>query len=71
MSAHPSTTAFADQARAALLTHSRGDRFGAPLELLSDRSVRTREVRLDNWIDDTQMPLYLGEAILPMVHSRS
>ena len=64
MTAHPSTAAFADHARATLLAHACGDRFGASLEFVSDRSVRTREVRLGNWTDDTHMSLYLGEAIL-------
>lgn len=56
--------AFADRARAALLGHACGDRFGAPLEFVSDASVRTRKVVLGNWTDDTHMSLYLGEAIL-------
>ena len=54
----------ADRARAALLAHACGDRFGAPLEFVKDASVRTREVRLGHWTDDTHMSLYLGEAIL-------
>jgi ADP-ribosylglycohydrolase len=53
-----------DRARAALLGLACGDRFGAPLEFVSDACVRTREVRLGNWTDDTHMSLYLGEAIL-------
>jgi ADP-ribosylglycohydrolase len=56
--------AYADRARAALLAHACGDRFGAPLEFVSDASVRTRTVVLGNWTDDTHMSLYLGEAIL-------
>jgi len=56
--------AYADRARAALLAHACGDRFGAPLEFVSDISVRTRRVVLRNWTDDTHMSLYLGEAIL-------
>jgi ADP-ribosylglycohydrolase len=56
--------AYADRARAALLAHACGDRFGAPLEFVSDVSVRTRKVVLGNWTDDTHMSLYLGEAIL-------
>ena len=55
---------FADRARAALLGLACGDRFGASLEFVKDASVRTREVRLGNWTDDTHMSLYLGEAIL-------
>jgi ADP-ribosylglycohydrolase len=56
--------AYADRARAALLAHACGDRFGAPLEFVGDASVRTRRVVLGNWTDDTHMALYLGEAIL-------
>lgn len=55
---------FADHARAALLAHACGDRFGAPLEFVCDPSVRTRQVQLANWTDDTHMSLYLGEAVL-------
>lgn len=55
---------YADRARATLLAHACGDRFGAPLEFVGDASVRTREVHLGNWTDDTHMSLYLGEAIL-------
>lgn len=54
----------ADRARGALLAHACGDRFGAPLEFVSDASVRTRPVVLKHWTDDTHMSLYLGEAIL-------
>jgi ADP-ribosylglycohydrolase len=57
-------SAFADRARAALLAHACGDRFGAPLEFVKDASVRTRPVQLGHWTDDTHMSLYLGEAIL-------
>ena len=57
-------TRWGDRCRAALLAHACGDRFGAPLEFVSDLSVRTRAVRLGNWTDDTHMSLYLGEAIL-------
>lgn len=64
MRAQPDLPNYADRARAALLAHACGDRFGAPLELVRDASVRTREVRLGNWTDDTHMSLYLGEAIL-------
>jgi ADP-ribosylglycohydrolase len=53
-----------DRARAALLAHACGDRFGAPLEFVRSRSVRTREVNLGNWTDDTHMSIYLGEAIV-------
>jgi ADP-ribosylglycohydrolase len=53
-----------DRARAALLAHACGDRFGAPLEFVTDASVRTCGVRLGHWTDDTHMSLYLGEAIL-------
>lgn len=53
-----------DRARAALLAHACGDRFGATLEFVTDASVRTREVHLGHWTDDTHMSLYLGEAIL-------
>ena len=53
-----------DRGRAMLLAHACGDRFGAPLEFISDASVRSRDVTLDNWTDDTHMSLYLGEAIL-------
>ena len=60
---HDSST-FADRANAALLAHSCGDRFGAPLEFVKDASVRTRPVHLGHWTDDTHMSLYLGEAIL-------
>ena len=60
---HDSST-FADHARAALLAHACGDRFGAPLEFVKDASVRTRPVHLGHWTDDTHMSLYLGEAIL-------
>ncbi len=56
--------AYADRARAALLAHACGDRFGAPLEFVSDLSLRTRAVVLGSWTDDTHMSLYLGEAIL-------
>ncbi len=54
----------ADRARAALLAHACGDRFGAPLEFIGDASVRTHPVVLKHWTDDTHMSLYLGEAIL-------
>lgn len=64
MEAQTDTPDVADRARAALLAHACGDRFGAPLEFVTDASVRTREVRLGNWTDDTHMSLYLGEAIL-------
>ena len=47
-----------------MLAHACGDRFGAPLEFVTDASVRTRQVQLGNWTDDTHMSLYLGEAIL-------
>jgi ADP-ribosylglycohydrolase len=60
----PSPSGFGDRARAALLAHACGDRFGAPLEFVTDKSVRTRKVQLGNWTDDTHMSLYLGEAIL-------
>lgn len=60
----PTPAAFADRARATLLAHACGDRFGAPLEFVGDASVRTRAVQLGNWTDDTHMSLYLGEAIL-------
>ncbi|MEY6432486.1 ADP-ribosylglycohydrolase family protein, partial [Thioalkalicoccus limnaeus] len=53
-----------DRARAALLAHACGDRFGAPLEFIRGPSVRTCPVQLGNWTDDTHMSLYLGEAIL-------
>jgi len=56
--------AYADRARAALLAHACGDRFGAPLEFVSAASVRTRTVVLGNWIEDTHMSFCLGEAIL-------
>ncbi|NCC41838.1 MAG: hypothetical protein EOM21_20975, partial [Gammaproteobacteria bacterium] len=49
-----------DRARAALLAHACGDRFGAPLEFVLDESVRTRAVHLGHWTDDTHMSLYLG-----------
>ncbi len=55
---------FPDRARAALLAHACGDRYGAPLEFVEDRSVRTQEVVLGHWTDDTHMSLYLGDAIL-------
>jgi ADP-ribosylglycohydrolase len=64
LSTQPTTPAFADRARAALLAHACGDRFGAPLEFVTDASVRTRRVALVDWTDDTHMSLYLGEAIL-------
>lgn len=54
----------ADRARAALLAHACGDRYGAPLEFVSDATVRTRPVVLGHWTDDTHMSLYLGAAIL-------
>lgn len=63
---------FDDRAHAALLGLACGDRFGAPLEFVTDASVRTRGVRLGHWTDDTHMSLYLGEAILaygPMTHT--
>jgi ADP-ribosylglycohydrolase len=60
----PTAPTFADCARAALLAHASGDRFGAPLEFVRDASVRTIKVRLSHWTDDTHMSLYLGEAIL-------
>ena len=53
-----------NRAQGAMLGHACGDRFGASLEFVSDRSVRTRPVELGNWTDDTHMSLYLGEAIL-------
>ncbi len=53
-----------DRARAALLAHACGDRFGAPLEFVTGSSVRTQAVTLGHWTDDTHMSLYLGEAIL-------
>lgn len=62
---------FDDRAHAALLGLACGDRFGAPLEFVSDASVRTRAVHLGHWTDDTHMSLYLGEAILaygPVTH---
>jgi ADP-ribosylglycohydrolase len=61
---HRDPASFIDRARAALLAHACGDRFGAPLEFISGPSVRTRPVQLGNWTDDTHMSLYLGEAIL-------
>ncbi len=64
MQVRPENTDLADRARAALLAHACGDRFGAPLEFISGPSVRTRPVQLGNWTDDTHMSLYLGEAIL-------
>ena len=64
METPPPNPDFADRARAALLAHACGDRFGAPLEFVSDLSVRTRAVHLGNWTDDTHMSLYLGEALL-------
>jgi len=64
MTGHAMVPAFPDCARAALLAHACGDRFGAPLEFVSDARVRTRKVVLGNWTDDTHMSLYLGEAIL-------
>ena len=51
----------ADRARAALLAHACGARFGAPLESVTDASVGTRAVRLGNWTDDTHMSLYLHD----------
>ena len=33
------SSTFADRARAALLAHACGDRFGAPLEFVKDASV--------------------------------
>lgn len=64
MSANPKAPDFLDRARAAMLAHACGDRFGASLEFIGDLSVRTRAVQLGNWTDDTHMSLYLGEAIL-------
>jgi ADP-ribosylglycohydrolase len=64
MDTPPPNPDFADRARAALLAHACGDRFGAPLEFVSDLSVRTRAVYLGNWTDDTHMSLYLGAALL-------
>jgi ADP-ribosylglycohydrolase len=58
------STRSVDRARAAMLAHACGDRFGAPLEFVRDASVRTRPVRLAHWTDDTHMSLYLAEAIL-------
>ncbi|MFB1490901.1 MULTISPECIES: ADP-ribosylglycohydrolase family protein [unclassified Thiocapsa] len=58
------TSTFTDRARAAVLAHACGDRYGAPLEFVRDASVRTRAVTLDRWTDDTHMALYLGEALL-------
>jgi ADP-ribosylglycohydrolase len=60
------TDRFTDCARAALLAHACGDRFGAPLEFVRDASVRTRPITLGYWTDDTHMSLYLGEAILAL-----
>ena len=65
---HRDSASAIDRARAALLAHACGDRFGAPLEFVCDPSVRTRHVRLGNWTDDTHMSLYLGEAILAHGH---
>lgn len=64
MRAQTITASHTDRARGALLAHACGDRFGAPLEFVSDESVRTHEVHLGHWTDDTHMSLYLGEAIL-------
>jgi ADP-ribosylglycohydrolase len=47
MDTPPPNPDFADRARAALLAHACGDRFGAPLEFVSDLSVRTRTVHLE------------------------
>lgn len=53
-----------DRAHAALLGLACGDRFGAPLEFVTDASVRSRDFPLGHWTDDTHMSLYLGESIL-------
>jgi ADP-ribosylglycohydrolase len=55
---------FRNRARAAMLGHACGDRFGAPLEFIPDARVRTHPVTLGHWTDDTHMSLYLAEAIL-------
>ena len=60
----PNPLTLADRAQGALLGLACGDRFGAPLEFVSDASVRDRPVHLGHWTDDTHMSLYLGEAIL-------
>lgn len=54
--------------RGAFLGLALGDAYGAPLEFISSRDVRTRPVAIRegsfNWTDDTHMAMFLARAIL-------
>lgn len=63
---HPSS--FLDRSLAAMLGLALGDAFGRPLEFVGIPAVRTHPVDVSpgqlHWTDDTQMSLYLAEAVL-------